>query len=39
MNDLRMLDNCIECGTDRETTLTFDGKCVGCIAHMIEDCV
>ena len=30
---------CIECGEVPQTTLTYDGKCVGCIAHMIEDSV
>ena len=31
--------NCKECGLAPETTLTHDDRCVGCIAHMIEDCV
>ena len=30
---------CIECGEPPETTLTHNGLCTGCIAHMIEDCV
>jgi hypothetical protein len=39
VNDLRWIDNCVECGAERETTFTHDGKCVGCIAYMIEDLV
>jgi len=31
--------NCVECGEQPQTTLNFDGRCVGCIAYMIEDCV
>jgi hypothetical protein len=30
---------CIECGDPPQTTLNFDGRCVGCMAHEIEDCV
>jgi len=30
---------CIECKEVPQTTLNFDGRCVGCIAYMIEDCV
>ena len=30
---------CIECGEPPQTTLNYDGKCVGCISYMIEDCV
>ena len=31
--------NCLECGEPPQTTLNFDGRCVGCMAHEIEDCV
>ena len=31
--------NCIECGEPPQTTLNFDGRCIGCMAHEIEDCV
>ena len=31
--------NCVECGEPPQTTLNFDGRCVGCMAHEIEDCV
>jgi hypothetical protein len=31
--------NCKECGEPPQTTLNFDGRCVGCMAHEIEDCV
>ena len=31
--------NCLECGEPPQTTLNFDGRCVGCIAYEIEDCV
>ena len=31
--------NCVECGDPPQTTLNFDGRCVDCIAFMIEDCV
>lgn len=30
---------CKECGEPPQTTLTHDGRCVGCIAHEIEDLV
>ena len=30
---------CIECGEPPQTTLNFDGRCIGCMAHEIEDCV
>ncbi len=30
---------CIECGDPPQTTLNYDGRCVGCMAHEIEDCV
>jgi hypothetical protein len=30
---------CIECGEPPQTTLNYDGRCVGCIAHEIEDLV
>ena len=30
---------CIECGKPPQTTLNYDGRCVGCMAHEIEDCV
>ena len=30
---------CIECGIPPQTTLNYDGRCVGCMAHEIEDCV
>ena len=39
MKDLRWLGECVECGEPPQTTLNFDGRCVGCIAYMIEDCV
>ena len=39
MIDLRWLVECIECGEAPQTTLNFDGRCVGCMAHEIEDCV
>ena len=31
--------NCKECGEPPQTTLNFEGRCVGCMAHEIEDCV
>ena len=31
--------NCKECGEPPQTTLNYDGRCVGCMAHEIEDCV
>ena len=37
--DSKDYPRCIECGEVPQTTLNYDGKCVGCIAHMIEDCV
>jgi len=30
---------CKECGQLPQTTLNYDGRCVGCMAHEIEDCV
>jgi len=39
MIDLRWLGKCVECGEPPQTNLTYDGRCVGCIAYMIEDCV
>ena len=30
---------CIECGNPPQTTLNYDGRCVGCMAHEIEDLV
>ena len=30
---------CIECGDPPQTTLNYDGRCVGCMAHEIEDYV
>ena len=30
---------CIECGETPQTTLNYDGRCVGCMAHEIEDLV
>ena len=30
---------CIDCGEPPQTTLNYDGRCVGCMAHEIEDCV
>jgi hypothetical protein len=30
---------CIECGEVPQTTLNYDGRCVGCMAHEIEDLV
>jgi hypothetical protein len=30
---------CVECGEPPQTTLNYDGRCVGCMAHEIEDCV
>ena len=37
--DSKDYPRCIECGEVPQTTLNFDGRCVGCIAFMIEDCV
>jgi hypothetical protein len=31
--------NCKDCGEPPQTTLNYDGRCVGCMAHEIEDCV
>jgi len=31
--------NCIECGEPPQTTLNYDGRCVGCMAHEIENLV
>ena len=31
--------NCIECYEPPQTTLNFDGRCIGCMAHEIEDLV
>ena len=31
--------NCKECGEPPQTTLNYDGRCVGCMAHEIEDLV
>ena len=39
MIDLRWLVECIECGEPPQTNLNYDGRCVGCIAYMIEDLV
>ena len=39
MTDLRWLGECVECGDSPQTTLNFDGRCVGCMAHEIEDLV
>jgi hypothetical protein len=39
MTDLRWLGECVECGDPPQTTLNFDGRCVGCMAHEIEDLV
>lgn len=33
------VDVCSECHQEPQTTLTHTGRCVGCIAHEIEDCV
>jgi len=30
---------CIECGEPPQTTLNYDGSCIGCMAHEIEDLV
>jgi len=30
---------CKECGEPPQTTLNFDGRCVSCMAHEIEDLV
>lgn len=30
---------CIECNEVPETTLNYDGRCVYCMAHEIEECV
>ena len=27
---------CVECGEPPQTTLNYDGRCVGCMAHEIE---
>ena len=37
--DSKDYTRCIECGDPPQTTLNFDGRCVGCIAYMIEDLV
>ena len=39
MKDLRWLGECVECREPPQTNLTYDGRCVGCIAYMFEDCV
>jgi|TARA_R100000482_G_scaffold27738_1_gene8617 hypothetical protein len=39
MKDLRWVAYCLECFEVPQTNLNFDGRCVGCIAYMIEDCV
>ena len=39
MIDLRWLKECIECNEPPQTNLGIDGRCVGCMAHEIEDLV